>query len=207
MAKQININHLRINDERIKQYVDTETAKAGKHEIVNSAGTALPPEPNIRFNGLDATDNAQDATSEISAKGLNADDLAEIVSTTPANYAVGNTAMYSTTEQIVGRWIDGKPLYQKTYALPISASAASQSERAVASADVASLTIDTITDLAGMVKSNNSNQFPLEYAVGSGQYIRASLDGANNALRIYATAAFSATATAYVTIQYTKTGD
>lgn len=114
MPRQININHLRINDERIKSYVDTETAKAGKHEIVNSAGTALPPEPNIRFNGLDARDDATVSTTEIEAKGLNVDDLAEIVSTTPANYAVGNTAMYSTTEQIVGRWIDGKPVYQKT---------------------------------------------------------------------------------------------
>ena len=35
--------------------------------------------------------------------------------TTDSAIAIGNDTDYSTTEKIVGTWIDGKPLYQKTF--------------------------------------------------------------------------------------------
>ena len=49
---------------------------------------------------------------EISVKEASAADIAEIVSPKPG---VTNRKMkYSTDEQVIGEWIDGKPLYQKT---------------------------------------------------------------------------------------------
>ena len=49
------------------------------------------------------------------AQGLNSDSIQDIIgSASLSNYAVTGGNTYSTSEQIVGRWIDGKPLYQKT---------------------------------------------------------------------------------------------
>lgn len=48
------------------------------------------------------------------APGLNSDSIQDIISSADlSNYAVTNGNTYSTSEQIIGRWIDGKPIYQK----------------------------------------------------------------------------------------------
>ena len=47
-------------------------------------------------------------------KGLNADDINDIAAGEINNGFVQSSTSYSTEEQVVGKWIDGKPLYQKT---------------------------------------------------------------------------------------------
>jgi len=47
-------------------------------------------------------------------KGLNADDINDIASGEISNGFVQSQFNYSTTEQVIGKWIDGKPLYQIT---------------------------------------------------------------------------------------------
>ena len=50
-------------------------------------------------------------------RGLNADDINEIMSSgeiAQGNFVQSQTC-YSTSETVVGKWIDGKPLYQKTF--------------------------------------------------------------------------------------------
>jgi hypothetical protein len=43
--------------------------------------------------------------------------LIQYTKTTDQSIAIGSDTDYSTTEKIVGTWIDGKPLYQKTWVL------------------------------------------------------------------------------------------
>ena len=47
-------------------------------------------------------------------KGLNTDDINDIASGEISNGFVQSPYCYSTTEQVIGKWIDGKPLYQKS---------------------------------------------------------------------------------------------
>lgn len=53
-----------------------------------------------------------DENNEISTNNMSAEDMEEVVSPMPS--VMSRRMKYSTDEQIVGTWIDGKPLYQKT---------------------------------------------------------------------------------------------
>ena len=48
-------------------------------------------------------------------KGLNLDDINDIASGEISNGFVQSQFNYSTEEQVVGKWVNGKPLYQKTF--------------------------------------------------------------------------------------------
>ena len=63
--------------------------------------------------------------NEISTKNMAAADMSEIIDVLPSR--VSNFVKYSMDEQIVGEWIDGKPIYQKVWNnLNFSITAASQ---------------------------------------------------------------------------------
>lgn len=82
----------------------------------------LPDKPTVNnidiealsIEGMDVVEDTTNNVTEISASGLNADSIADVLSGDIANYAVTSGNTYSTSEQIVGKWIDGKPVYQKT---------------------------------------------------------------------------------------------
>lgn len=87
----------------------------GGHVIVDTDGSPVADEPKLQFIGLDVTDNSSDGITEVESATLNQDSLDDIMSAgTAGNQVAGNGSVYSTTEQIVGRWINGKPIYQKT---------------------------------------------------------------------------------------------
>lgn len=84
------------------------------HIILDNDGTAMAEEPNLQFKGLDVTDNSTDGVTEVESIGLNQDSLDDVTDGSIGNEIINNGMTYSTNEQIVGKWIDGKPLYQKT---------------------------------------------------------------------------------------------
>lgn len=87
----------------------------GGHTIVDTDGSPVADEPKLQFTGLDVQDNSTDSETEVAAFGLNTDSLDDVMSAGAAgNQVAGNGLVYSTTEQVVGKWVDGKPLYQKT---------------------------------------------------------------------------------------------
>ena len=47
-------------------------------------------------------------------RGLNTDDINDIANGEISNGFVQSGLCYSAEEQVVGKWVDGKPLYQKT---------------------------------------------------------------------------------------------
>lgn len=85
------------------------------HIILDNDGTAMAEEPNLQFKGLNVTDNSTDEITEVESVGLNQDSMDDVLNASiPGNQVASNGLVYSTEEQVVGKWIDGKPLYQIT---------------------------------------------------------------------------------------------
>ena len=72
--------------------------------------------------GYSAGDGIEISNGEISTDNLQSGDMDDVVTPLPAVTTRKEFIKYSTDEQIVGEWIDGKPLYQKTITKTISAS-------------------------------------------------------------------------------------
>lgn len=95
----------------------------GGHEILGN-GTAVAQENKLDFIGVSVTDDSTNEKTVVQGTGLNQDSLDDIAGASlPSTTLVGNGLNYSTNEQIVGRWIDGKPLYQRTFEVTTDATA------------------------------------------------------------------------------------
>ena len=111
-----------------------------------------------------------------------------------------NFNKYSTTEEVVGTWIDGKPIYRKTFN-NISVTSSEYSVIPIATG----LTIDNLINISGYLVNNGRwvvtlNSVDIQYA----NMVRVSYDKQTSSLEL---AAQNWTGTATVTIEYTKTTD
>lgn len=107
------------------------------------------------------------------------------------------TVHYSTSEQVIGTWIDGKPLYERT----INGGALSSGTH-----NIETLTVEEVKFIKGfMVDPNDSSYMrPLPFPADSSNTVR--VDVSNNVLRIITYSSWSGYS-AYLTIQYTKSTD
>ena len=121
------------------------------------------------------------------------------------------TVHYSTSEQVIGTWIDGKPLYQRSYKHTL-ANTPDEDTESFYVGDVPS-DIDTLVKMDGTVKSPNAYAFcsttGLPYVVGWNYSFHLN---PSNHLAVWSTGNYSyyqhiAGGVAVVTIQYTKTTD
>lgn len=111
----------------------------------------------------------------------------------------GGGVDYSTTEQNTGmKWIDGKPIYQKTYHF-IEASATVEKDY-----DISSDNVDFITSCVGCIKFGSTNKWYTVPRLSGGNYI--AMISANNHEITVGAREYTYTE-AYATIQYTKTTD
>ena len=112
----------------------------------------------------------------------------------------GNKVNYSTEEQVVGSWIDGTALYQRTFSGNVTANTWSV---IVSYEDLQnmSISLSNIMDIKGIIHQTNGNTNPILGYRNSSTcgFISADTDG----LEIF----YTFGGTAYVTIQYTKTTD
>lgn len=84
------------------------------HKILDTDATAMTQREKLQFTGLDVADDSTSNKTEVKPFGLNSDDLDEIIDTSEiSNGYVQSQFNYSTEEQVIGKWVDGKPLYQK----------------------------------------------------------------------------------------------
>lgn len=119
--------------------------------------------------------------------------------TTDTAMPIGTPNDYSTTEKIVGTWIDGKPLYQKVVdfgALP------NNTEKSVNSGIT---NIDTVVKLDAIMNNNSFGIFTPDIN-GISVYERIYYNKNENKIYI-ANNINQSEYNAYVTIQYTKTTD
>ena len=106
---------------------------------------------------------------------------------------------YSTTEKVVGTWIDGKPLYQKTVdcgALP------NKTEKTVA---YGISNLGYVVSIDGFA-TNLTNHYALPFITSTGSdQVVVSVNATN--IRVTSASDRSNITTSYVTLQYTKTTD
>lgn len=112
-------------------------------------------------------------------------------------YISKTTDNYSTTEKVVGTWIDGKPLYQQTV-ITTTPNSSNGTSKPVPS------NIDTLVKFEGTMKNANSdwNIFAFDYSTINIYYHNGSDE--LNWLNI---PDHSRNKTAYLTFYYTKTTD
>lgn len=108
---------------------------------------------------------------------------------------------YSTQEQVVGTWIDGKPLYE------ITLNFGSISANSAKTIDVSSLNIDYVTSFDSTARLDNGIivPIPISHTVNMGSQHFCRYNSSGN-FGIY-TGSGQAITQAYLTARYTKTTD
>lgn len=109
---------------------------------------------------------------------------------------------YSTSEQVVGTWIDGKPLYQKCFTGTLTST---QTVTTISQSDISS-NIDKICYLGGIVDKRGTSGHPIPYWKSSNDYANAFISGSNYDILVEC-----GTQHGYgnfvLTVKYTKTTD
>ena len=110
---------------------------------------------------------------------------------------------YSTTEQAIGKWIDNKPLYQKT----INCGALPNATEKKTSTGLSSST-HRIRSIRGYAyRSDNGSVIPLPNAASNYLATVATITSGTYYISLSCTTDFTKYTESYVTIQYTKTTD
>ena len=173
---------------------------SGGHTIEDGTGTDMTARSNLQFKGLiGVSDDSTNDRTVAEVKAAAAADMDDIVTPLPPAPVSGGV-IYSTTEQIIGQWIDGKPLYQKTIdygTLPNNAT--KYVAHNIANVDV----IWVYDGLAYNPTSTYYNYIQFS-SPGSGSAFTTFANGTNIAIT---TGTNRSTMTATVTLRYTKTTD
>lgn len=172
----------------------------------------LPDKPTVNnidietlsIEGMDVADNS--GTTEISAPGLNADSLADVTSGEVGNNFATSAFNYSTNEQIVGKWINGKPIYQKTF---IYSSSGGDTEWS--SEGIALTTSNNIKDIIScdttFMWENNWQSAPYYEVENDMDKVFVIVNGTTHNLFLFHKIKTVANVNVYATIQFTKTTD
>ena len=151
---------------------------------------------------LNDFDHEEDTTNEqdiVSPHRLTSAEMADIMSTLPG--APTKYPKYSTTEQVVGEWIDGKPLYQKTVDTGALPNATTKNIPHNIS------NIDKVVNIFGFSLSGTSTM-PLPYTASNSDS-KLSVQVTSSLVNISITCGTNRSnqTVSYVTLQYTKTTD
>ena len=163
---------------------------------------AILPYLNKGYSAGDGIDI--DSSGEISVDEMASADMSEII--TPLPSVMSRKMRYSTDEQVVGVWVDNKPIYQKTIKYD-TAITVTTTENDVTIADLSSLNIDEPVNLWGRFLSSGGSQWSIFNNAASAMTNRMYIS--NNELHVQSKrGSGSVTLTEIVvTIQYTKTTD
>ena len=110
-----------------------------------------------------------------------------------------NFNKYSTTEEVIGTWIDGKPIYRKCFNYTATTGE-------VIVADLSSLNIDTVCHMYGNFKDGNALIESIPFYLHSAYTVTPFYKLADKSLRLTVNIA-NLTGTGVVIIEYTKTTD
>lgn len=173
------------------------------HIILDTDGTAMAQEPSLQFKGLNVTDNSTDEVTEVESIGLNQDSMDDVLNASiPGNQVASNGLVYSTEEQVVGRWVDGKPIYQKTIQ-----GTTTNYKGGSASVNIG-LVIDNIVLLDGYIVINDINSGDLGGFVKIGGDVTAcGISYDKQKVTVYQNWEPAVNKSFYITLQYTKTTD
>jgi hypothetical protein len=131
----------------------------------------------------------------------------EYTKTTDSPISIGNDTDYSTEEKIVGTWIDGKPIYQKTVIIDFTKS--STTREYVNILDMSSYNVDTFVNGFGSFINDVSSDVKTKIFTLADQNARATIvyDRSTKYLQLLCYELNGWKIKGCVTIQYTKTTD
>ena len=190
---------------------------SGGHTIVNNEGVSLEQRTNLQFKGAYSEDNSTDDTTEVNVVRemtkaefdlLSDDEKVGIINITDITSSGDDRfqpVVYSFDEREIGVFVDGKPLYEKTYYNPNVQYSTASVEKSLFTVD----DVDTPVSIMGILSNSaKTNYRELTAVSGSNSdkltWIR--FNKTNNNVTFFATDTW-ATAEIYVTIRYTKTTD
>lgn len=185
----------------------------GGHTILDTDGQAVAQESKLQFNGLSVTDDSTNGVTEVEGKGLNQDSLDDIAGaqTLVPAVIIGDTNNYSTTEKVVGKWIDGKPLYQRTFTL-LNYEDNDLTRHHITIADLSSLNINDVVDICGFLRCQTMN-LPISACVNMTEAMYYYVQVSNTELLVLTcqkcwwSKSIDSPVNVYATIRYTKTTD
>lgn len=149
----------------------------GGHTIIDQSGNSMPNRTGLQFIGASVTDDSVNNKTVVTVTGG------------------GGGVHYSTTEQVIGTWIDGKPIYQRTWdfsASPVMLSYANWVNSGISAGE----NIQSI--ISAELKYGVVANMAVEVAVGADGYPVAfqKVENAGNTRGVE-----------YCTLRYTKTTD
>lgn len=175
---------------------------------IKDNGVAMESRSSLNLIGFDVTDNDGDDETDVEAHRLTSEEMGEILETLPG--APTDLPRYSTNEQVVGYWIDGKPLYQRTLAIS-NVSIASSMTSGSAYSVIDTTFINSISNLEEIKSVEfvcnviGTGASAGKYGVDGKAWMEIQFNG-----DIWAGQSWSNTAmncNVYLTVQYTKTTD
>lgn len=188
--------------------IQTFPAGAGSsHTILDSDGTALAQEKNLQFTGLNVTDDSVGELTEVAPAQLNEDSLNDVCSSSIRTNFITSPFNYSTNEQIIGKWIDGKPVYQTTVNFGMGPTAGNNKTVTVNIANV-----ENIIDISGiLINSAGSNPLPFIHPGNLGYAVQVDVrEKTTSKFNILVNAGSQmdcSTRPIYIYVKYTKTTD
>lgn len=185
----------------LKPYINAES---GGHAIKNE-NDLLPLEQretmvlNTPLMGLD------DSTNEATVLDVDTNvDLSVIHAPGTAGNVEGH--IYSTEEHVVGKWIDGKPIYEKTIS-NINISVTSTT-KVYTIQDLSSIPVENFINIKGIIKIGNEiSSLSSTYYNDPNWVWSIRYNTSNSNLEFLNRTESNQTITVTVTIQYTKTTD
>lgn len=180
----------------------TSVQPASSLAVEDSEGTALTQRDTMQFGtGFNATDDSENEKTVVEADLMQSGDMDDIVTPLPSIAPKKEGIKYSTTEQVVGEWIDGKPIYQRTIDCGILTSGDSSISHNISN-------IDLIVDFWGRLNEESGTTILINSKWGS-SIVAVDCFINKSVINISAngSAISSYLSSVYVTIQYTKTTD
>ena len=189
-----------ITDGSTYSWVAKKIQKDKDNRTIKNNSTSVIDRNTVNFTDFDIADDSTNEETDIKAHRLTAGELAEICSTLPG--ATTQYPKYSTTEQIVGEWIDGKPIYQKSFIDVLSSDANI----------VKNFPIDSsikIINFSGCVWATNGNCTSISdtYVANNVTYMSRVIKDVANNLSYQTNMTHLKGGTLNLTIQYIKTTD
>lgn len=137
--------------------------------------------------------------------GVSEEVIEESVNSYMNENPVTSEIVYSTEERVIGRWVDNKPLYQKTIQLTNKPSANTNTP-----VDVSDLSVDMMIKIEGVLLTsydNNILHFAPDYTDKGDYILRTYYSTDQQSIMLYFPATSAGFKWCYITVQYTKTTD
>lgn len=179
----------------------------GGHTIEDSEGTALTQRDILQFKkGFVAEDDDTNEKTVISPDVMQSGDMSDVI--TPLPSVQTRYHKYSTSEQVVGEWIDASPIYEKSWTLNTDLPPSTANPRFVNITinGLSSIGIDNVVSMSIIAKGKN-DYAGVWLTDSSGENLSSYLNVNDNKLQIYQqqTSYPSAFTVIAFTLQYTKT--